>query len=220
MKKILASLGIVLLALGAIYWKGKQLSVVAERETRWIREEMWEGDYFNPSSLSLSEGQAVFVRNAGLDFAEKFGMEYLKDNICDEETESCTENRLALSNVLINEGNLARAREFENLAAKYYVESGACPVMLETTLVRHIIAVVKKMDRGSSRQRASSAMQRIKSAGGIHSDLRTETCNEMLEDHPVLFHNYVMVIAELMDYVGGDEARYSAYLRKVNNIKM
>ncbi|WP_417585658.1 hypothetical protein [Pelagibacterium sp.] len=220
MKKVLLIMSVVLLALVGIYWKGKALVVEAERETRWLRDEMWVSAYFNPSNLHLSESREVFIRNAGTDFTARFGTGYLKENVCDEETSTCTERRLALSNILINEGNLDQAKIFENLAAKYYVDSKSCSVMLETTLVRHIIKVTKKMKPDSARQRAASALQRIKMSGGIHSDLRNETCNRMAMESPIIFHNYVMIIAELMDHAGGEKAEHAAYLRKINKVTM
>lgn len=220
MKKALAVLIFFILALGFIYWKGKAFVAEAERETRWIKDEMWSGTYFNTRNLNLNEDQKVFIRNAGTDFTTQFGTGYLKENACDEENNSCTERRLALSNILINEGNLKQAKKFENLAAKYYVESKACPIMLETTLIRHIIKVSKNMSSESAKQRTTSALQQIRISGGIHSDLRTEACNSMAKEHPVLFHNYVMIISELMDYAGGRSAWLSSYLRKVNKLNM
>lgn len=220
MRKTLAFIIFVFLGLGVTYWEGKVFLAEAESETRWIREEMWPGVYFNPIDLNLNEDQKVFIRNAGPDFTTRFGTDYLKEHVCDKETYSCTERRLALSNILINEGNLEQAKSFENLAAKYYVESEACPIMLETTLVRHIIKVGKNMSFDSAKRRAASALQQIKISGGIHSDLKTEACNSMIKDHPILFHNYVMIIAELMDHAGGSTAELSAYLRKVNKVNM
>lgn len=219
MRKIVVGLIVaaVLLA-SSLYWKGKTIVAEAEHETRWLRINMWNAIYFNPKPAKNLNVDDLFLKSTTASHKDAI-LKYLKGRTCREYTEECITRQLMLANILITENDLSTARKLENQAAKYYAENTSCAIRFETTFLRHIIAVTRKLSLKESKDRANSILEKIKKQGGVKFNLRTKACESLAASSPQLFHNYVMTVAEIMSYAGGSWAESAAYLRKINSYK-
>jgi hypothetical protein len=206
---------------GAAFWKANNIAFEGDKNTQWLRADMWPAQYFNKGAVALGDTEAVYIKSLDFSDAEKHGItDYLHSNKCTDSSEKCLTLLLSVVNILVRERNFEEAKKLENQAAKGFYEQGFCPIKFEITLLNHVIQTIKLENFLKSRSKAQSTIEIIKQGKGINFNMQTPACNQLAEVSPALFHRYVMLVADLMSYAGGTYAEHATYLRFIEKTQL
>lgn len=223
MKKLALVVGVFFLivvgTLFFVYKKGQAIAREGELNTRWIRLEMWTTPYFNRVNENLTQEEENFLRVVNDEYQKREALEFLSRNKCQDTSDTCTTNLLALVGVLLNDREFDKAKGLLNQAARNTESTRICPIKLELSILKNIVEVMKVESISEARSRAERTIQLIKNSKGINSNLQAPACNELVKEKPELFHAYVMQSAEVMSFAGGSLAESAAYLRKIDRFK-
>lgn len=221
-KKIIIIISLTILSLLAVFctafWKANNIASEGDKNTQWLRTDMWPAQYFNKKFTALSDTDSVYIRSLSFSGPEEQEItDYLHSNKCADPSEKCLTQLLSVVNILVHERNFEVAKKLENQAAKGFYEQGFCPIKFEISLLNHVIQTIRLESFLKSRSKAQSAIKAIKQGNGINFNMQTPACNQLAEVSPALFHYYVMLVADLMSYAGGTYAEDAAYLRFIEN---
>jgi len=216
-----AGLLLITICITALYIWGKEIKKNGELETRWLRLDMWPTRYFNPENQILSKTDEVYLKS--LTYSPEEKQELLKKLAtlkCHETNDDCLTILLSITNIVIDEGELDKAKELENQAAKQLHQLQTCPIKLETTLTKHALRTLKNNSTENSKAKAKLIINTIKNNKGINFNLQTVECEKYAAHSPKIFHAYIMLLAEVMSHGDSSLIKSAAYLRNIDSIKI
>lgn len=219
-KTIVIGLLLVTTCVAVLYILGKEIKKKGEADTEWLRLEIWPSQYFNPENLALNEADRIYIKSVKPHNKNKQALlRTLKSKQCHEINDECLTILLAVANILIDEGETDKALTLENQAARDIYQAKICPIKLETTLIKHALRTLKNSSPSTARSKAKLIIETIKKNKGINSNLQTPECNISATKTPLLFHTYIMSVADVMSYGDSSLIKSAAYLRNTNRIK-
>lgn len=219
-KKILVCVFLIFSLLLGVVWYAYWVAADGEKKSRWIREEMWAGNYFNGASGKLSEEERIniFSLKSGSSMSDSV-VSKTWESRCDKEEYSCLINKLSLANFLIDSGNVDSAFKLIEEARNGYGPVGFCEISLESSLLRYKLFQVLRLSRSSAEKEVSAVVSRIKEKGGLMFDLRKNECNRFSREKTELFHEYVVLVSRLMSVGGTDVVSAGVYIDSKTKLK-
>tara|TARA_R110002020_G_C16235033_1_gene768708 strand:- start:919 stop:1602 length:684 start_codon:yes stop_codon:yes gene_type:complete len=198
-KWLFAVLGVIILVGFAVYLYGNYVISVGTVESKWIREDMWDAQYFNQVAPGLTDDEAVNLATLQSGAADNDKLVHIvKSARCMENNERCHLNDLSYANLLLDLGDYDKAMKVaENAYSKYGSET-SCPIGFESTMLLYGVSRVSDAKSSDLKSHANSFVNKLKEQGGVVFDLRTEECDELARQKPERFSEYVMLVARVM----------------------
>ncbi len=216
MKKVFCLIigGVLILACAAIY-----VTYLGEKSSSWITIKMWKTPYFNVSTGGLGKEEMVNLMSLQPSIVEKDGVvAYLSAHKCKIGTVECAFDSLSAANILVEAGELERGLKLIEAVRQGFKESESCPISFESSLLLYKIKTFSNMEFLDVISEASAAVDKIKNAGGLIYDLRTQVCEDLAKEKPELFHEYVILISRAMTYAVGRYSVAGAYIQESNKL--
>lgn len=206
--------GGVLLAVFLVFWVyGNSLVVVGERESRWIIKDMWGVNYFNVRLGSIDEYDRINLLSLKEGSSKNQELiTYVVKNKCEDASERCYLIMTSASNLLIDGAEYDSGLRGVVEAVNRVKANNFCPIAYESAILKYKIKVLSSKGVGSARSASRSILNKIKLNGGLMKSLKTESCVSLLKTKPEYFHEYAVLIANLMGFAGGDLAKAGAYI--------
>lgn len=212
-KGAMVLLVVIALVCFAIIYYANYVSSAGDEASRWIRFEMWKAKYFNNYSVGLSIHELANVESLRSRASEnKELVNFVGGERCEEVTELCALSKLAAANLLIDSGGLDKALGLVESARSVQANFGLCSINVESSVLLYKLRMLSNAPLDIAGAEARAVVERIKSNGGVISDLRSRSCDLLAERKPLLFHEYVRLVSRVMSFAGGDLAKGSAYI--------
>ncbi|WP_152222310.1 hypothetical protein [Pseudomonas sp. SCB32] len=210
---------VVLVVVGGVVFLSFKVSGDGERDSRWIREGMWKGGYFNRSRGRLDEDEVVNIVSLKEGASKNQGLlNYVGSKKCALGGAGCVFKTLTAANVLIDAAEFENAlRLLEGVRRQVDLE-GLCPIGLELSLLNYKVAQLTKMSSQKAISEAESTVERIKERGGLVKDLRVSSCDAMARDKPEFFHEYVVLVSKVMRMGGARLFKSGYYVKSINKL--
>ncbi|MCY1493573.1 hypothetical protein D9M68_274110 [compost metagenome] len=209
------SVVVVVLVSFVVVALGQYIIYVGERDSLWIREEFWNGKYFNVARERLTEIEMANIETLsyGVSRNQRI-LDYLGRVRCRDGTAFCYLSMLSVANVLVDGDSHDHGVKLMEEA--YEKQPGLCLVSFESSLLIYKLKQLSTMARRESRREAKAVIKKIKDEGGLVVDLRNYSCDRMLEDKPEFFHMYVILTSKVMEYAGGNTAAVGAFIQAID----
>jgi hypothetical protein len=200
---------------GILFWLyGNYVIMIGENNSAWITHEMWDAPYLNSHSQVLNKGETIYLASLQAGASKnKDIMDYLWENKCEDSSWSCALIMTAVSNLLLDN------RDYDT-GLKAAVEAydrikGSCSIAYESAILKYKIQKLSASTGNNSGSSVRAILYKIKNNGGLMSNLRTDSCNKLAREQPEFFHAYVMLVAQLMGFAGGDYLKASVYMERM-----
>lgn len=198
---------------------GYKVGDSARTESRWIVEEMWRADYFNRSKGRVSEDEAINIMSLKKGAYRKEGLlEYVGAQKCSSAEARCVLNDLSIANLLVDSGELDSALNMLSSVPDRLDKIRACPIGLESSLLRYHEGSLARMPPSKARSVASSLVVKIRTQGGLLRNLRSEQCDKLAQSKPELFHEYVTLASRVMELGDARLFKQGAYIASINKM--
>lgn len=211
-------IGSLLLAAFIAFWVyGNSVITVGERESRWIVQEMWGGNYLNSRMNNIEEYERINLLSLREGSSKNQELiTYVVKNKCSDDSERCYFVMTSASNLLIDGDEYDSGLKGMVEAVNRIKASDFCPIAYESAILKYKIKVLSSKSIEAARNSSIGILKKIKLNGGLMKSLRTKSCVKMANNKPEFFHEYTFLVAHLMGFAGGDFAKAGAYIDSLN----
>ena len=213
--KVVGVFLILFLCFFALWIYGNSVIKVGEYESRWIRSNMWKSEYFNGKSVEVVDYDVfnLLSLHDGASKNQKI-ITYVVRNKCSDASERCYVTMTSGANLLIDSGDYDLGLRGVVEAYDRVRKSGVCPIVFELAILRYKIKSISSERLSLARNSSRELLDKIK-AGGVVENLKTESCDALSRRKAGFFHEYVVLVSQLMGIAGGDFAKSGAYINSI-----
>ena len=217
MKKLIFSALVTVLSLPILFFAlGKYFSFIGERDSRWITNDMWGSTYFGARAADLSENEKIYLKSLSKGASkEQQIISYVVKNKCYDSTWDCSLIMTSASNLMIDSQDYETG--LRGAIEAYQRIPGMCPIIYETSILRYKLEKLAASNSNSTTNQARSIINKIKTDGGIMTDLRGKACKKLIVERPEYFTTYTILISKMMEISGGNNSKAAAYIRSLKN---
>lgn len=201
-------------ALGLLWWFANYASNTGEKESAWLREDMWGEAYFGARSNQLEHYEIDFIKslNAGSSRDQSLITAVVRHK-CYDSSWRCSVIMTTAGNLILDSGDYKVG--LRGAVEAHERISGQCSVVFESAIAFYHIRNLSLDAQKNVGNRAAALLKKIEDKGGLMSNLRSKECRALALSRPEYFTTYAMLTANLMELAGGRYAMAAAYLKSL-----